>query len=108
MGGDEVGKALLESPEKVLPREEKRLVRSMRTLVAHMIQDFNFYLKERQREEEYYDYKSEFKSPQKYGLMKERSDRDYEHTIVRYTSDSVSSVLKRYLSRRGIRSLSLT
>jgi hypothetical protein len=90
---DAMGKTLLEDPEALLTKHEKIIMEALAILGAHVVADFNFFIKEVQAKG-YYDYKSEFKSPDKYRSILREIERSYERDLVRHPEDSFENLVK--------------
>jgi hypothetical protein len=89
---DTVGKTLLEDPASLLAKHELEIEDALGILAAHVVADFNFFIKEQQAKG-YYDYKSEFKSPDSYRSILREIERSYQRDLVRHPEDSFESLV---------------
>jgi hypothetical protein len=89
---DDVGKELLATPRSYLPANRTAIEQAASAVAAQMVADFNYYVKEKQASG-YYDYKSEFKSPEKYRTISGDLERQFARALVRHPEDSFESVL---------------
>jgi AIPR protein len=94
---DPMGKTLLDEPEALLTKDEKAVTDALEILAAHVVADFNFFIKEAQAKG-YYDYKSEFKSPDKYRSILREIERSYQRNLVRHPEDSFENLAKAKIS----------
>ena len=94
------GKQLLESSESYVPKHANAITQMAELLVAHMINDFNYYVREHKSTNPYFDYKSEFKSPERYRHLANEMVRNYEHNLVRHPEDSAERILAKHLGSR--------
>lgn len=100
---DNVGKCLLDSLESCVPRQGNAVSQAANLLAAHMINDFNYYIREQKNTNPYFDYKSEFKSPERYRRLANEMIRNYEHNLIRHPEDSVERILAKSLSPKKAR-----
>jgi hypothetical protein len=94
---DTLGALLLENAALYFPRNRTAVEQAVKVVAAQMITDFNFYVKDKQVGE-YYDYKSEFKSPEKYRSLSLELQRQFERALVRHPEDSFRSALEARLA----------
>jgi hypothetical protein len=90
---DDVGRGLLEDPESLLAKHEAVIEDARGILAAHVIADFDFFIKEQQAKG-YYDYKSEFKSPDSYRSILREIERSYQRDLVRHPEDSFENIVR--------------
>lgn len=90
---DATGARMLADPRPFLLKNRGALVGAVTVVAAEMVADFNFYVKEKQAEG-YYDYKSEFKSPEKYRALASELQRQFDRALVRHPEDSFGQVYK--------------
>lgn len=88
---DTTGAKMMLDPRPFLTRNRVALIDAVSIAAAQMVADFNFYIKEKQTEG-YYDYKSEFKSPEKYRLLSSELQRQFDRALVRHPEDSFGQV----------------
>jgi hypothetical protein len=89
---DPVGKKLLDRPEHFLPAHKSEVEAAVSQFAEKMVASFNFSVKEKQVEQIYFDYKSEFKSPKRYETMKGEAKRDHARALVNYPGDSFQAL----------------
>jgi hypothetical protein len=90
---DVTGSALLNQPALFLRKQEAPILSALGIIAAHVMADLNFFLKEQQAKG-YYDYKSEFKSPDKYRAIWRDIERSYERALVRHPDGSFERIVK--------------
>lgn len=95
---DKFGAKLLDQPGAYLPKNHKAIIKAAERAAAQMIPDFNFFIKERKESAEFYDYKSEFKSPDKYRIMRNEIQRDYQKALAKCPDDSFEKIFRSMLS----------
>lgn len=99
---DKNGREILEQPAGWVKAQGGAIERSLTRVAKLVVADFNFLIqeKQRQREKEYYDYKSEFKSPAAYGEMRSEILKSNARSIARHPEDAFSAVLKEELTSK--------
>lgn len=96
---EKVGAALLETPLTFLPKDKQAVTHSIVAVVKLMIADFDFFVKEKQQNVDYYDYKSEFKSPSAYKAMALEIQKSYARAVARYPKDAFDMILNEKLGK---------
>jgi hypothetical protein len=89
---DPSGAKILDSPEPYLLKDRAAFEQAVIAVAAQIVTDFNYYVKERQGSS-YYDYKSEFKSPEKYRSLSPELQKQFERALLRHPEDSFDSIL---------------
>lgn len=95
---DPSGAKILDSPDSYLPQHRPAVEQAAGTVAAELITDFNFCVREKQAAG-YYDYKSEFKSPEKYRSLCLELQRHFERALLRHPEDSFDSLFCAGLAR---------
>lgn len=95
---DKTGAVMLNSPSSVVSKKKKAITQSVASVTAQVITDFNYYVKEKQTKE-YYDYKSEFKSLEKYRAMSLELQRLFERSLLKHPEDSFESIFSKRIRR---------
>lgn len=91
---DKFGAKLLDQPSEYLHKNRTAITEAAERVAAQMIPDFNFYINDRREHTEFYDYKSEFKSPDKYKIMRNEIQRDYQKSLAKYPEDSFEKIFR--------------
>ena len=95
---DKFGAKLLDQPSEYLRKNRKAITEAAERVAAQMIPDFNYYIRDRKDSVDFYDYKSEFKSPDKYKMMKNEIQRDYQKALAKDPDDSFEKIFHSRLS----------
>jgi hypothetical protein len=90
---EDAGRSLLDSPESLLPGKEAEVVRALETLAALLIPDMNYYIDEKKKETDYYDYKSAFKGADEYNGLLQEMLRSYAKAVVKHPEEGFDRIL---------------
>lgn len=101
---DKLGRELLNRPTAHLPKSKESVGESARILASQLVADFNFFVKEKKQAQEYYDYKSEFKSPDKYRAIAHEAEKNYDRALARNPKDSFENIFSERLEQQGTQS----
>jgi hypothetical protein len=96
---DKLGTELLDQPTRYLPKNKPSVEESARILAGQLVADFNFFVKEKKQTQEYYDYKSEFKSPEKYRGIAHEAEKNYDRALARNPKDSFEEIFSEKLAQ---------
>lgn len=101
---DSSASAILLRPASFPAVRQTAFEKAIASVSAQIVTDFNYYVKEKQ-DVGYYDYKSEFKSAEKYRVMSTELQRQFERSLLRHPEDSFSAIfsekLKQTEAKRG-------
>jgi hypothetical protein len=96
---DKLGSRLLNEPTTYLPKNRPSVEESARILATQLVADFNFFVKEKKQAQEYYDYKSEFKSPDNYRAIAHEAEKNYDRALARNPKDSFENIFSEKLTQ---------
>jgi hypothetical protein len=88
---DPSGVKILTTPGSYLPKHRAVIEQAITAVAAQLVTDFNYYVKEKQASG-YYDYKSDFKSPEKYRSLSLELQKQFDRALLRHPEDSFDSI----------------
>jgi len=98
---DASGAKIVGNPSSYLPKHRTTIARAVAAVAAQLVTDFNYYVKEKQASD-YYDYKSEFKSPEKYRALSLELQKQFERALLRHPEDSFDRIFAAKLAETGV------